>query len=75
MLRHLNRQLEAEKATLLDELRKQKTECDELVNKAKENESLTITLHSLEKQKQELVIKLQSAEATIQSLTQQVKLY
>ena len=53
VLRHTNRQLEAEKATLLDELRKHKMECDELMNRVKENESLIVTVHSLEKQKEE----------------------
>lgn len=75
MLRHLNRQLEAEKAMLMEELRKYKTECNSLMNKVKENESLTMTIHLLETKKEDLSVKLESAQANIQSLSQQVSHY
>ena len=68
----MNRQLEADKLTLLEELERQRQLCDELSEKVKENEAMSQMINLLEREKAEMSLQVDSAQNTIQSLTLQV---
>ena len=71
----MNRQLEADKLTLLEELERQRQLCDELSEKVKENEAMSQMINLLEREKAEMSLQVDSAQNTIQSLTLQVNNY
>lgn len=68
----MNRQLEADKLTLMEELERQRQLCDELSKKVKENEAMSQMINLLEREKAEMSLQVDSAQNTIQSLTLQV---
>lgn len=68
----MNRQLEADKLTLLEELERQRQLCDELSEKVKESEAMSQMINLLEREKAEMSLQVDSAQNTIQSLTLQV---
>ena len=68
----MNRQLEADKLTLMEELERQRQLCDELSEKVKENEAMSQMINLLEREKAEMLLQVDSAQNTIQSLTLQV---
>ena len=68
----MNRQLEADKLTLLEELERQRQLCDELSEKVKENKAMSQMINLLEREKAEMSLQVDSAQNTIQSLTLQV---
>lgn len=68
----MNRQLEADKLTLMEELERQRQLCDELSEKVKENEAMSQMINLLEREKAEMSLQVDSAQNTIQSLTLQV---
>uniref|UniRef100_A0A1X7VVT6 Uncharacterized protein n=1 Tax=Amphimedon queenslandica TaxID=400682 RepID=A0A1X7VVT6_AMPQE len=71
-LRHLNRQLEADKLALMEELESQRHVGDELNKKVIENKDLSQKMEQMQKEKDELLLQLDSAQKTIQSLSLQV---
>ena len=68
----MNRQLEADKLTLMEELERQRQLCNELSEKVKENEAMSQMINLLEREKAEMSLQVDSAQNTIQSLTLQV---
>ena len=68
----MNRQLEADKLALMEELEGQRHICDEVNKKVKENKDLSLRMEQMQKEKDELSLQLDSAQKTIQSLSLQV---
>lgn len=56
----------------MEELDKQHHHCNELSMKVKENDNIALKIDLVEKQKEELLIQLEAAQGTINSLSSQV---
>jgi hypothetical protein len=72
VLRHTNKKLEEEKETLIYSLEQQQNRCIELMNKLKKHEAVKDTVHQLEGEREDLLVQLNSARSTIQSLNKEL---